>query len=124
MFLDSDAAVTDQTLVETGQLYLTWCHNQPIALFREENFLDSLKSRDREVLLAVKSLSLRFPPGTLTPQKRERLQVMAKASRRLVMDRIADGHVRLSTLQTLCLLSQLDFVGTYGFNPSEPVAAC
>ncbi|KAH8686431.1 putative Zn(II)2Cys6 transcription factor [Ilyonectria robusta] len=110
MFLDSDAAVTDQTLVETGQLYLTWCHNQPIALFREENFLDSLKSRDREVLLAVKSLSLRFPPGTLTPQKRERLQVMAKASRRLVMDRIADGHVRLSTLQTLCLLSQLDFV--------------
>lgn len=35
------------------------------------------------------------------------------------MDRIADGHVRLSTLQTLCLLSQLDFVGKYRFNTRE-----
>ncbi|KAH7126053.1 hypothetical protein EDB81DRAFT_203261 [Dactylonectria macrodidyma] len=108
--LAPETPTIDQTLVETGQLYLTWCHNQPIALFREERFLESLKDRDREVLLAIKALSLRFPPGTLTPQKRERLQAMAKSSRRLVMDRIADGQVRLSTLQTLCLLSQLDFV--------------
>ncbi|KAF7556393.1 hypothetical protein G7Z17_g1438 [Cylindrodendrum hubeiense] len=80
----ADAIASEQTLLETGQLYLTWCHNQPIALFREENFLDSLKGRDREVLLAIKALSLRFPPGSLTPQKRERLHVMAKASRRLL----------------------------------------
>ncbi|KAK7402680.1 hypothetical protein QQX98_011543 [Neonectria punicea] len=105
-----DTIIPDQALLEAGQLYLTWCHNQPIALFKEEDFASTLNDRDREVVLAIKSLSLRFPPGTLSTQKKEQLNVMAKAARRLVMDRVADGHVRLSTLQTLCLLSQIDFV--------------
>ncbi|KPM36566.1 hypothetical protein AK830_g9984 [Neonectria ditissima] len=105
-----DTITSDQTLLEAGQLYLTWCHNQPIALFKEEGFSNTLKDRDGEVVLAIKALSLRFPPGSMSSQAKYGLEEMAKTSRRLVLDRIADGHVRLSTLQTLCLLSQIDFV--------------
>ncbi|KAH7140171.1 hypothetical protein B0J13DRAFT_446269 [Dactylonectria estremocensis] len=92
-----------------GQLYLTWCHNQPISLFRPDTFLETLATRDHELLLALQALSLRFPPGTLSIQKQEKLDAMAKDSRRLAMNKVIDGQVELSTLQTLCLLSIIDF---------------
>ena len=94
-----------------GRLYLTWCHWQPIALFNSETFLESLTFRDLELILALQSMSLRYPPSTLTPQTRERLSSMAREARRAVMYRIASAEAELSTLQTLCILSMVEFAG-------------
>ncbi|CAH0015666.1 unnamed protein product, partial [Clonostachys rhizophaga] len=99
----------DNELLKAGQLYWTWCHNQPICLFRTENFLDSLRHRDEELCLAIKMLGYRSPPGQLTPEEREALTTLSDTCRKLVTDRIHSGKIRLSTLQTLCLLSITSF---------------
>lgn len=88
---------------------MTWCHNQPLALFSKATFPESLGSRDRELQLAIKALGLRFPPASITPQRRETLDSAVRESRKLAMNRVIDGNVDLSTLQTLCVLSVIDF---------------
>ena len=103
--------VQEPDLRELGHLYLIWCHNQPLVLFDANTFVESLPRRDRELILALQTLALRFPPGSLKPQDQERLSSMAKESRNIVMNRLADGQVNLSTLQTLCILSMVDFTG-------------
>ncbi|KAF5577038.1 polyketide synthase [Fusarium pseudocircinatum] len=99
----------DQELLRAGQLYQTWCHNQPIYLFHQEEFLNTLKYRDEELRLALKMLTYRFPPGHITPDKQEALKEFSTSCRKLVTDRIYKGKIRLSTLQTLCLLSMISF---------------
>src|SRR6478752_3898346 len=101
----------DQELLRAGQLYQTWCHNQPVRMFRQEDFLDTLKHRDTELQLAVKMLTYRFPPGQISADKNAALCLLSASCRKLVTDRIYDGKIRLSTLQTLCLLSMISFSG-------------
>ncbi|KAH7357792.1 hypothetical protein B0T11DRAFT_283113 [Plectosphaerella cucumerina] len=101
--------VTEARLLEVGRLYLTWCHDQPITLFSQAAFLQSLPSRTPELVLSLESLSLRFPPGSMTPQTEQLIEAKAVAARRIVMDRITEGRVELSTLQSMCLLSLFDF---------------
>lgn len=100
-----------ENLLAMGRLYLAWCHGQPIALFDPDTFLESLTFRDLELILALQALSLRYPPSTLTPQKREKLDSMERESRSVAMHRIASSAVELSTLQTLCILSMVEFAG-------------
>lgn len=106
-----DLLVPKENLLAMGQLYLTWCHGQPIALFNASTFLESLTFRDIELILALQTLSLRYPPSTLTPQKRDRLNAMEREARTAVMNRIASSEVDISTLQTLCILSMVEFAG-------------
>ncbi|OAQ98784.1 hypothetical protein LLEC1_05423 [Akanthomyces lecanii] len=106
---NSGLLIPKENLLAMGRLYLAWCHGQPIALFDPETFLDSLTFRDLELILALQALSLRYPPSTLTPQKREKLDSMERESRSAVMSRIASSAVELSTLQTLCILSMVEF---------------
>ncbi|KAF6820636.1 hypothetical protein CMUS01_11525 [Colletotrichum musicola] len=94
-------------LIEMGRLYITWCHGQPITLFAEETFLSSLAARDPELILSLESMVLRFPPVSMSTE--QPLDAKAKAARQLVMDRVAEGRVELSTLQSLCLLSMVEF---------------
>ncbi|KAL2209882.1 hypothetical protein CC79DRAFT_1330330 [Sarocladium strictum] len=91
-----------------GQLYLTWCHNQPLCLFRAEVFLDSLTSRDVHLLLALQALALRFPPGAITAHDKKKLSEMAIRARQLAMKAIANSRVELSIIQTLVILSLVD----------------
>ncbi|KAF9870561.1 hypothetical protein CkaCkLH20_11867 [Colletotrichum karsti] len=107
--LSSTSVTTEVDLNTVGRLYLTWCHSQPIILFSEDAFLSSISSRDPELILSLEALALRFPPGSLTPQIEEKLQNKAKSARRMVMERVLEGNVELSTLQSLCLLSMFDF---------------
>ncbi|OBR04430.1 C6 transcription factor [Colletotrichum higginsianum IMI 349063] len=99
----------DAGLTETGRRYLLWIHGQPITLFAEDTFLPSLPSRDPELILALEALVLRYPPGSLTSQVARQLEGKARESRRMVMDRVTEGRVELSTLQSLCLLNMFDF---------------
>ncbi|KAJ0147517.1 2-methylisocitrate lyase [Fusarium oxysporum f. sp. albedinis] len=103
----------DQELLRAGQLYQTWCHNQPVHMFRQEDFLDTLKHRDTELQLAVKMLTYRFPPGQISADKNAALCLLSASCRKLVTDRTYDGKIRLSTLQTLCLLSMISFSEGY-----------
>ncbi|KAF5121866.1 hypothetical protein E5D57_012336 [Metarhizium anisopliae] len=106
-----DLLVHKEKLLSMGRLYMTWCHGQPISLFNPDTFLESLTFRDLELILALQTLSLRYPPGTLTPQKRDKLDSMEKEARSAVMSRIASSEAELSTLQTLCILSMVEFAG-------------
>ncbi|KAF5261924.1 hypothetical protein FOXYS1_7370 [Fusarium oxysporum] len=103
----------DQELLRAGQLYQTWCHNQPVHMFRQEDFLDTLKHRDTELQLAVKMLTYRFPPRQISADKNATLCLLSASCRKLVTDRFYDGKIRLSTLQTLCLLSMISFSEGY-----------
>lgn len=78
-------------------------------LFDEDTFMASLPERDKEVILALQALSLRFPPGLLDESKKDHLDSLARESRRLVMDRVTDGEAKLSSLQALCILSCYNF---------------
>ncbi|KAJ6179426.1 Zn(II)2Cys6 transcription factor [Penicillium mononematosum] len=98
-----------QNLEDLGHLYLTWCHNQPLALFDKDTFVQSLPKRNRELILVLQALAFRFPPGSITPQYYGQLSSMAETARQIVMNRIMDRRVDLPTLQTLCLLSVVDF---------------
>ena len=101
----------EQNLRDLGLLYLTWCHNQPLTLFDKDTFVESLPKRNRELILVLQALAFRFPPGSITPQYNEQLSSMAETARKIVMNRITDRQVDLPTLQTLCLLSVVDFAG-------------
>lgn len=107
--IPSSGTFTDDELNEMGRTYLTWCHGQPITLFDEASFLMSLKSRDPELLCAIGALTERFPPRSLTDHSKELIESLSQRSRRAVMDKIADGEVQLSTLQSLCVLSICNF---------------
>lgn len=93
---------------EAARLYLIWAHCQPVRLFDKSNFLQTIESRDSQVLLAIRALCLRFPPGALTASGKQRIRALARQSRTLVMERVGDGRVNLATIQALCLLSMSD----------------
>lgn len=66
---------------------------------------------DPSLTLALQSLSLRFPPGTMTSEKQTYLDTMASKSRYRVMSRLGNGDVDISDIQALCLLSIIGFNG-------------
>lgn len=78
-------------------------------LFNEDTFMSTLPERDNDLMLALKSVALRFPPGSLTAEKKYRLESTAAEARRLVMNRVVSSQARLSSLQALCLLSIYNF---------------
>jgi hypothetical protein len=82
-----------------------------VSLFNPDTFLESLALRDRELILALQALTLRFPANSLTAQNHERLDLLEIDAKNTVMDRIARSEVELSTLQTLCILSIVEFAG-------------
>lgn len=111
-------------LVTMGRLYLTWCHGQPVTLFNADTFLESLPFRDKELILALQTFSLRFPPSDLTPQRRERLDGMEREARSIVMGKIADAEVEISTLQALCILSMVEFASKFHKTTVDMLDAC
>lgn len=96
-----------------GQLYLTWCHNQPLCLFRAEVLLNSLPTRDIHLLLALQALALRFPPGAIITPNNKRLAEMATMARQSAMEAVAKSRVELSIIQTLVILSLVDLAGEF-----------
>lgn len=81
-------------------------------LFPNRSSLASLGKRDPELLLAIEALGVRFTRPGVTDQGIQ-LEIKRKTERacQIVMMRLASGTVELSTIQTLCLLSMLEFTG-------------
>ncbi|KAL4748349.1 hypothetical protein BDW72DRAFT_214853 [Aspergillus terricola var. indicus] len=90
------------------QLFHTYCNFQPLPLFHHKSFSAS-ENRDQELILAMKALGLRFGGnGIADPGIDRQIKDWTEQSRRMVMARVAEGSVELSTLQTLCILTLID----------------
>lgn len=107
----------DQVL-SAAELYLLYCDSQPLPLFHRESFLSTLESRDPEVIYGMMALSIRFSDD-LYRDTNELIKLVnnyAEVARNLVMKRISEGPVELSTLQCLCLLSLVDFTSMSAYS--------
>ena len=103
-----------------GELYLVYCESQPLPLFHRGTFLLSLRDRDPEVIYSVLALSIRFSEEYYQDSTDliNKTNSYAEAARGLVMRRISEGPVEMSTLQSLCLLSLVDFTSKETQNTS------
>jgi hypothetical protein len=103
-----------EEIVAAAELYLLYCDCQPLPLFDRDSFTSTLESRDPEVLLSILALASRFSDD---PNVRSNLTEIVKdyveAARALVIRRLSDGPIELSTLQSLCLLSLVDFTSMF-----------
>ncbi|KAJ5089907.1 hypothetical protein N7532_008591 [Penicillium argentinense] len=91
-------------------LYFTFCNAQPILLFPKNINSNSFGRRDPELVLAMEALGLRFQgSGTAESQLEAKIQSQTQKACQIVMARLTDGTVELSTIQTLCLLSMLEY---------------
>lgn len=85
-------------------LYFKFCHRQPIwCLDREE--IDDYASIPEELACSILALTSRFS------EKPNHLQVYGNNAKTLIMLRIANGTVDLTTIESLCLLSYSSFIG-------------
>ncbi|KAE8163821.1 putative Zn(II)2Cys6 transcription factor [Aspergillus tamarii] len=100
--LDNQSSIS-----RAAQLYLSFCNYQPLPLFDPEDFIETIATRDPELILAIKAISLRFEREVEVAEAR--ILEYAKNARSTVMDRINNGNLELSTLQTLCLLAMFEF---------------
>lgn len=98
-------------VLSIAELYLLYCESQPLPLFCRVNFLSTLGSRDLEVIYAMVALSIRFsePSFGSADGLVDMVNSYAEVARGLVTKRVWEGPVELSTLQSLCLLSLVDF---------------
>jgi hypothetical protein len=93
-----------------AELYLLYCDSQPLPLFHRSSFLASLPTRDVEIIYAIFALTLRFSDTYHNSRDlTEQVNGYAEVARGLVMKRVSEGPVEVSTLQCLCLLSLVDF---------------
>lgn len=81
-------------------------------LFPNRSSLASLGKRDPELLLAIEAIGVRFKrPGVVDQDIQLEIKRKTERACQIVMMRLASGTVELSTIQTLCLLSMLEFTG-------------
>ncbi|PYH96777.1 C6 transcription factor [Aspergillus ellipticus CBS 707.79] len=107
---------TWEKVLSVAKLYLIYCHSQPLPLFHRDGFLDSLATRDPEIIYAMLALSTRFSSSDCSDTNgfTALINSYTEVARSLVMRRVSEGPVELSTLQSLCLLSLVDFANLDG----------
>jgi hypothetical protein len=99
-------------ILSAAENYLLYCDCQPLPLFDRPTFMQKLKERDYEVLFSILGLALRFSQdGSLQEGRAKLVRDYAEAARVIITKKIFDGTVDLSTIQSLCLLSLIDFTG-------------
>ena len=95
---------------ESVSLYLRYCHKQPLWLFDEE---DLLKPHEipREAIFGILALASRYSENSFFAGRIDQMCLeYTESARGLVMLRIAQGSVQLSTIQSLCLLALANFI--------------
>ena len=97
-------------IFSAAEAYLLYCDCQPLPLFDRSSFNNNLKDRDAEVLLSILGLALRF---TDFPAEVKDASRYVELARTIISRKIFEGKVELSTIQSLCLLSLIDFTGMH-----------
>ncbi|PLB38272.1 Zn(II)2Cys6 transcription factor [Aspergillus candidus] len=105
--ITSNETQVDTISTMAAHLYLRCCNYQPLPLFHPEGFVESMASRDQELVLAIQAISLRFTAGPAADGVS--LRGHATRARSLVMERVNYGRLEVSSLQTLCLLALYEF---------------
>jgi hypothetical protein len=99
-------------IFRTGENYLLYCDCQPLPLFDRSTFIQRLRERESEVLFSLLALALRFNEDGPNHEGQAKIVTdYVEAARALVTKKVMDGLVELSTIQSLCLLSLVDFTG-------------
>ncbi|KAK1998379.1 hypothetical protein LX36DRAFT_576364 [Colletotrichum falcatum] len=98
------SVVFDPDDMATGiDLYFKYCHRQPIWCFERDELGDH-DSLPEELASSILALTSRFS------EKRGHVQLYSSNAKTLVMLRIANGTVDITTIESLCLLSYASFV--------------
>jgi hypothetical protein len=100
------------TTLYIAERYLMYCDCQPLPLFHTGTFMQSLRTRDPEIIHSILALATRFVDNAFTRGIEDPDQIsrdLAEKARNTIMKRVSNGPVELSTLQCLCLLSLIDF---------------
>jgi hypothetical protein len=92
------------SMVTGINLYFKYCHRQPIWCFEREE-LGDYGSIPEELACSILALTSRFL------QKGDHVQLYGNNAKTLIMLRIANGTVDLTTIESLCLLSYSSFIG-------------
>ena len=101
-----------QQLESAASLYIKYCDCQPLPLFAIKHFQHSLSSCVPELIYAVIVLVSRFGDVGSTSTSTSTGTIVTnylEPSRELTMQKVINGPVELSTIQTLCLLSLIEF---------------
>lgn len=85
-------------------LYFKYCHRQPIWCFEREEIGDC-GSIPEELACSILALTSRFL------ENRDHVQLYGNNAKTLIMLRIANGTVDLTTIESLCLLAYSSFIG-------------
>lgn len=93
------------------QQYFTYCHRQPLWLF-DDNDIPSLVNCTEELIFSLLALAARYSSHAyFDGQSQVFAHKYGEIARGLIMFRIAQGTVKLTTIQSLCLLALANFVG-------------
>ncbi|QSZ34383.1 hypothetical protein DSL72_005975 [Monilinia vaccinii-corymbosi] len=102
-----------EVIASIAKTYLLYCDCQPLPLFYRKGFVETLNERDPEVIFSVLALAIRFSDEEdFRDHQIELITGYVEAARSIISGRIFGGRVELSTLQSLCLLSLVDFTST------------
>lgn len=98
-------------VIESFGLYLQYCHKQPLWLFDADD-LSKPELFSEEIIFGILALALRYSDNPFFDGRTQKMCLeYAESARGLVMLRIAQGTVQLSTIQSLCLLALANFIG-------------
>lgn len=96
---------------ESITLYFRYCHKQPLWLF-DQSDLTRLEGCRDEVIFGILSLALRYSENpSLEGQIDQMSRQYAENARNLIMLRISQGTVNISTMQSLCLIALAQYIG-------------
>jgi hypothetical protein len=84
-------------------IYFSCVHRQPLWLFDYDGSLSP--NSCEELILSVLSLSIQYAPSQFRGFQLQYPKIYSNAARTLVMHKIADGDIELSSIQSLCLLA-------------------
>lgn len=100
------------SLTRAIEVYFSRCHRQPLWLFDQDRGVDS-EGMAEEIALPILALALHYCPDLVTEGSASSSspEVYADTARTLIMLRLANGRVSFFTLQGLCLLAWVNFIG-------------
>ncbi|KAF7125923.1 hypothetical protein CNMCM5793_002282 [Aspergillus hiratsukae] len=102
-FDDTSPQPSSLAIARAVDLYMKYCHRQPVWCFNFEEHGD-LESLPEELICSIIALTARFSHDG------EHGQHHADTAKSLIMLRIANGTVELSTIESLCLLAYSSFI--------------
>ncbi len=101
-----------------AKLYAHHCHCQPLPLFRIEQVRENAETFSWEVIYAILAVASRFSDdASLQDDYICQPPEYADKALLLVMRKVTEGRVELSTLQALCLLAFVDLTGMSKITP-------